>query len=77
MAPVCSSTIAKKKFLVMGFINLYLLRKSPLRRPKPRPGKNEFIIIEAGAAAAAERKMMDYLMTFCIILSEQMRNHSC
>ena len=57
---VCSSTIAKKKFLVLGFINLYLLNKSPFRRPKPRPGKNELIIIEAGAAEAAEKKMMNY-----------------
>ena len=44
-----------KEVYSYGLINHYLLRKSPLRRPKPRPGKKELIIIEAGAAAAAAR----------------------
>ena len=47
-----------------GFINHCLLRKSPLRRPKPRPGKKELIIIEAGAAAAARMKIRVSISVF-------------
>ena len=53
-----------KEVYSYGLINHYLLRKSPLRRPKPRPGKKELIIIEAGAAAAARMKIRVSISVF-------------